>query len=81
MCRRFCKIAEPAIRKTIYTTNAVEALHRSLRKIIKTRGSFPNDDASLAARATVSASLAPGFVWRLAGNDSVGHHFAPRWQA
>ena len=37
----------PAIRKMIYTTNAVEALHRSLRKIIKTRGSFPNDDAAL----------------------------------
>jgi putative transposase len=35
------------IRKMIYTTNAVEALHRSLRKIIKTRGSFPNDDAAL----------------------------------
>ncbi len=31
----------------IYTTNAVESLHRSLRKIIKTRGSFPNDDAAL----------------------------------
>jgi putative transposase len=30
----------------IYTTNAVEALHRSLRKIIKTRGSFPNDVAN-----------------------------------
>ena len=30
----------PAIRKMIYTTNAVESLHRSLRKIIKTRGSF-----------------------------------------
>ncbi|MGY4230189.1 transposase-like protein [Bradyrhizobium sp. USDA 4503] len=29
----------PGIRKMIYTTNAVEALHRSLRKIIKTRGS------------------------------------------
>ena len=29
----------------IYTTNAVEALHCSLRKIIKTRGSFPDDDA------------------------------------
>src|SRR6516165_6891382 len=26
---------------------AVEALHRSLRKIIKTRGSFPNDEAAL----------------------------------
>jgi len=31
----------PAIRKMIYTTNAVESLNRSLRKIIKTRGSFP----------------------------------------
>ncbi len=31
----------PAIRKMIYTTNALESLHRSLRKIIKTRGSFP----------------------------------------
>ena len=31
----------------IYTTNAVEALNRSLRKIIKTRGSFPTDEAAL----------------------------------
>ena len=37
----------PAIRKMIYTTNAVEALNRSLRKIIKTRGSFPTDEAAL----------------------------------
>lgn len=37
----------PDIRKTIYTTNAVESLHRSLRKIIKTRGSFPNDEAAM----------------------------------
>ncbi len=35
----------PAIRKMIYTTNALESLHRSLRKIIKTRGSFPGDEA------------------------------------
>ena len=36
------------IRKMIYTTNlALEALPRSLRKIIKTRGSFPSDDAAL----------------------------------
>src|ERR1700737_3476925 len=38
----------PGIRKMIDTTNAVEALHRSMRKIIKTRGSFPNDDAPLS---------------------------------
>ena len=37
----------PDIRKMIYTTNAVEALNRSLRKIIKTRGSFPNDEAAM----------------------------------
>jgi len=33
------------IRKAIYTTNAIESLNRSLRKIIKTKGAFPNDDA------------------------------------
>jgi putative transposase len=36
-----------AVRKIIYTTNAVEALHRGLRKIIKTRGSFPSEEAAL----------------------------------
>jgi putative transposase len=35
------------IRKVIYTTNAVESLNMSLRKIIKMRGSFPNDEAAL----------------------------------
>lgn len=33
------------IRKMIYTTNAVEALHRQFRKVTKTKGSFPTDDA------------------------------------
>ena len=37
----------PDIRKMIYTTNAVESLNRSLRKIIKTRGSFPSDEAAM----------------------------------
>ena len=35
------------VRKVIYTTNAVEALNRGLRKIIKTRGSFPSEEAAL----------------------------------
>jgi putative transposase len=39
--------AYPAeIRKVIYTTNAVESLNMSLRKVIKTRGSFPNEEAA-----------------------------------
>ena len=29
----------------IYTTNAIESLNYSLRKLLKTRGAFPNDDA------------------------------------
>lgn len=35
------------LRKIIYTTNAIESLNFSLRKILKTRASFPNDDAVL----------------------------------
>src|ERR1041385_5716100 len=35
----------PEIRKVIYTTNAIESLNMSLRKVTKTRGSFPNDEA------------------------------------
>jgi putative transposase len=35
------------IRKVIYTTNAVESLNMTLRKIIKTRGSFPNEEAAM----------------------------------
>lgn len=38
---------DPAIRKIIYTTNAVESLNYQLRKITKTRGHFPTDDAVL----------------------------------
>jgi transposase-like protein len=33
------------IRKIIYTTNAVEAVHRQLRKVTKNRSMFPNDEA------------------------------------
>jgi putative transposase len=41
-------LAYPAeIRKVIYTTNAVESLNMSLRKIIKMRASFPNEEAAL----------------------------------
>jgi putative transposase len=52
----------PAIRKMIYTTNAVESLHRSLRKIIKIRGSFPNDEAAL--KLLYLAIRNAGLHWR-----------------
>ncbi len=36
----------PAVRKIIYTTNAIESLNRGIRKTTKTRRSFPTDDAA-----------------------------------
>src|SRR5580692_5702283 len=35
----------PAVRKLLYTTNAIESLNYQLRKVTKARGHFPNDDA------------------------------------
>jgi putative transposase len=52
----------PEIRKMIYTTNAVEALNRSLRKIIKTRGSFPTDEAAM--KLLYLAIKNAGLHWR-----------------
>jgi putative transposase len=36
----------PAIRRLLYTTNAIESLHMQLRKILKSRGHFPTDEAA-----------------------------------
>lgn len=36
----------PAVRRVIYTTNAIESINARLRKIIKTRGHFPSDEAA-----------------------------------
>ncbi len=36
----------PEIRKAIYTTNAIEALNRQLRKVLKTKGALPSDEAA-----------------------------------
>jgi putative transposase len=37
----------PELRKVIYTTNSIESLNYQLRKIIKNRGHFPSDDATI----------------------------------
>lgn len=36
----------PEIRRAVYTTNAIEGLNRRLRKLLKTRGHMPNDEAA-----------------------------------
>lgn len=63
--------AYPAqIRKMIYTTNAIESLHRGLRKIIKTRGAFPNDEAAMKllylALRNLGVHWKPAIDWRSA---------------
>ena len=35
----------PAMRKVLYTTNAIESFNREMRKVLKTRTQFPNDDS------------------------------------
>jgi putative transposase len=66
--------AYPAeIRKVVYTTNAIESLNMSLRKIIKMRGSFPNDEAAfkllyLALRNVSKKWTMPVQNWREALN-------------
>ena len=59
----------PAIRRVLYTTNAIESLHMQLRKIIKTRGHFPNDEAAikllwLALRKVLAKQVRPTYDWR-----------------
>ena len=61
----------PEIRRVIYTTNAIESLNRSLRKVIKTKGAFPND-ASIQkifylTRANISKKWTiPARTWKTA---------------
>ena len=42
----FLAFPEP-IRRIVYTTNSIEAVNRQLRKVIKTRGRFPTEDAAM----------------------------------
>lgn len=66
--------AYPAdIRKVIYTTNAIESLNMSLRKVTKNRGSFPNDEAMfkllyLALKNIAKKWTRPIMNWKAAMN-------------
>ncbi len=57
------------VRKIIYTTNAIESLHMQVRKVIKNRGHFPNDQAAikliyLALRNITKKWTMPPKHWR-----------------
>jgi len=64
----------PAVRRVIYTTNAIESVNARLRKIIKTRGHFPSDDAAtkliwLALRNITAEWSRAAHDWKLAMNQ------------
>ena len=64
----------PQVRKVIYTTNAIESVNARLRKIIKTRGHFPSDDAAskliwLALRNITTDWGRPANNWKAAMNQ------------
>lgn len=64
----------PEIRRVVYTTNAIESLNMQLRKIIKTRGHFPNDEAAikllwLALRNVLAKTVRAAFDWKSAMNQ------------
>src|SRR6266550_5795478 len=60
----------PAIRRILTTTNAIESLHMQLRKIIKTRGHFPTDEAAMKllylALRNIKKRWAPAPAWQAA---------------
>jgi transposase-like protein len=65
---------QPEVRRLIYTTNSLESVHAQLRKIIKTRGHFPNDDAAtkliwLALRNITAKRERTPYYWRPAMNQ------------
>jgi transposase-like protein len=64
----------PEVRKVIYTTNAIENINAQLRKIIKTRGHFPSDEAAtkliwLALRNITADWSRPAKDWKTAMNQ------------
>jgi putative transposase len=66
----------PEVRRIIYTTNAIESLHMQLRKIIKTRGHFPSDEAAtkliwLALRNVMVGTSRSAREWIKAMNQFV----------
>ena len=64
----------PAIRRVIYTTNAIESVNARVRKIIRTRGHFPSDDAAnkliwLALRNITASWGSAAHHWKAAMNQ------------
>jgi transposase-like protein len=66
----------PAIRRVLYTTNALENVHRQVRKIIKTRGHFPTDDAATKLLWLALRNITVKWTVNATGWPAAMNHFA-----
>ena len=70
----------PEIRKLIYTTNAIESLNNSIRKIIKTRRAFPSDEAALKLIYLALQNIAKRWTMPIKSWKAALNHFAIRYE-
>ena len=73
----------PEIRRLIYTTNPIENFHRQLRKITKTKGSFPTDDSlfKILYLAVMEAQENGRSPCRMGPNTHTANRLLPRHES
>ena len=62
---------EPEVRRVIYTTNAIEALSRQLRKALKTKGHLPTEDAARKLIYLAIQSAVPQWTFKIQFADGL----------
>jgi putative transposase len=67
----FLKFPE-VIRKTVYTTNAIESLNYSIRKVTKTRQSFPTTDSAMKLVYMALQNISKRWTMPLRGRYAIG---------
>ena len=71
----------PDIRKAIYTTNAIESLNRSMRKIIKTKALFPSDESVLKLFYLALANISKKWTMPIQNWNQALNQFEIHFQA
>lgn len=66
----------PDIRRVVYTTNAIESLNRSLRKVLKNKGSFPDDESVLKLLYLALRNIAKKWTMPIPNRKAVLFRFA-----
>lgn len=68
------------IRKVIYTTNAIESLNRSLRKVLKTKGAFPHDESIMKIMYLALQNISKKWTMPIRNWPAAMNQFAIRYE-